>query len=89
MKNERVYTGTELRDALNVSYYKSHGYSHGFTYDDIMTLILAWSCHPKFGLISESAAYKRENPNGEVWLKKSEIPSFQSYIGYHLLRYLD
>ena len=88
MKEERIYTGTLLAKALNVSYYTCRGCYHNFSYDDIMTLILAWSCHPKFRLISESAVYKREQSDGEVWLKKSEIPSFESYIGYDLWMFL-
>ena len=85
---ERIYTGTLLAKALTTSFYHSNGYNHVFTYDDIMTLMLAWADHPKFPSISESAVYKLEKSDGEVWLKESEVPSFASYIGYKLLMFL-
>ena len=89
MKEERKYTGTELRNALIVSHYKRRGYNHDYSYDDIMTLALAWAEHPKFPSPPAKTIRSRETFHGEVWLKKSEIPSFESYIGYNLSMYLD
>ena len=88
MKEECKYTGTELAKALKLSYYKRRGINHKFTYDDIMTLALAWSDHPRFPSPRESTIYARERKDGELWIKKSEIPSFESYIGFELLNYL-
>ena len=86
---ERKYTGTELAKALTTSHYDSNGYNHAFSYDDIMTLALAWAVHPKFPSPNENTICQREIRHGEMWIKLSEIPSFQLYIGYNLRRYLD
>ena len=89
MKEERKYTGTELAKALTTSHYHSNGYNHVFTCDDIMTLALAWAVHPKYPSPNGNTIFQRGIRHGEMWLKQSEIPSFQRYIGYNLLKYLD
>ena len=88
MTDKRKYTGTELARALTTSFYDRNGYNHVFSYDDIMTLALAWAAHPEFPSPREATIYSRERLHGELWLEITEIPSFANYIGYKLLAYL-
>lgn len=88
MKDVRKYTGTELAKALTASYGERNGYDYTFSYDDIMTLALAWAAHPEFYSPKEATIYSRERLHGELWLEITEIPSFANYIGYKLLAYL-
>ena len=89
MKEERKYLATDIRDALSQSSNEINGDEHVFTEDELMTLVYGWVRHPKYPSPCSSVIYTRKQQHGEIWLSEDEIPSFASYVGYKLLKYLD
>ena len=89
MKQERKYLATDICDALCQSNNERNGDEYNFTEKKLETLIHGWAKHPEYPSPNLNAIRMRNYKHGEFWLSESEIPSFESYVGYKLLKYLD
>ena len=87
--SERHFLATDIRDALSQSSNEINGDEHVFTEDELMILIYGWVRHPKYPSPEKNTIYSRKGYKGEIWLSEDEIPSFASYVGYKLLKYLN
>lgn len=50
----------------------------------ILALLIGWVRHPRYTSPTWKTIYFRRDADGYIWLKASEIPSFEEYVGYPL-----